>query len=69
MVGRVFMHEDGALIHLTFDVNLVIASGFKQYQIALVEGANIQIVVFILGCGWYGLRVGRLGGIGGDEII
>ena len=63
------MHEDGALIHLTFDVNLVIASGFKQYQIALVEGANIQIVVFNLGCGRYGLRVGRLGGIGGDEII
>ena len=41
------MHEDGALIHLTFDVNLVIASGFKQFQIAFVEGANIQMVIFL----------------------
>ena len=63
------MHEDGALIHLTFDVNLAIASGFKQYQIAFVEGANIQMLIFGLGCGRYGLRVGRLRGIGGDEIV
>ena len=31
VMGRVFMHEDGALIHLIFNVNVSIGSGFKQY--------------------------------------
>ena len=42
------MHEDRALINLTFDVNVFIGSGFKQYYTAFVEGAKTQIVSFFL---------------------
>ena len=31
VIGRVFMHKDRALIILTFDVNVFIGSGYKQY--------------------------------------
>ena len=44
------MHEDRAMINLAFDVNVFVGSGFKQYKIAFVEGANIQIVSFFVCC-------------------
>ena len=44
VIGRVFIHEDGAWIPLTFDVILVISSALKLYQIAVVEGANISFL-------------------------